>query len=138
VNSRYEEDDLILKPYMVPVKILPQQYAVKYNRERGEVTFEFCSLRLTVSTKNESINYFLILTGFHRSITNVSRSARERQLSDFKYLMGTEIYKRSCSRMTYMQQKENHDLSVTFEGISCTHQLGVGNFDSDCENCVLS
>ena len=137
VRSDYEEDDLVLRSYMVPVEILPRKYAMRYNPERGEVIFEFCSRRFSVCTTDGKINYFSILTGFHRSITNVSRSSREKQMSDFIYLMGSKIYRRSVSKLNYLQQREIHDLSVTFDGISCIHQREVANFDPDCENCTL-
>ena len=87
---------------------------------------------------NGKVDYLIVLRGFHQFIIRASQSDRETQISEFIYLMGTQLYGRNGSVMNYIQQQEIHDLSVTFRGISCVHQREIISFDPDCEKCVMS
>ena len=55
----------------------------------------------------------------------------------FMYLMNNAIYSRDTSVLNYLQQKEIHDLAISFPEVSCEHQLTVGSYDPDCEFCTI-
>ena len=90
-----------------------------------------------MNVENDRVDIMSILSEVQRGSRWFPQKSFEVELSDFMYLMNNAVYTRRESRLNYLQQKEIHDMAITFPEVICEHQLVAGDFDADCVSCSI-
>ena len=87
--------------------------------------------------KNGTFDYILLLEEIQILAIDVPQREREKQISQFVFSVGSNMYSARDPFFDYVQQLRVHDLSVSFRGAVCSHLPVFGDFDPNCSACRL-